>query len=322
MPLLHMRQRYVQALDIPAGEAFHHAFRRYIRANRESLLDIAAAAAAVHIGMFDTEEALDPLLLKAIRITNPSLDESRVFALSDEALQGALNTAKGKYFELLVTERLNAGQQVGPLLLEPGQSAVLADSMTQAGWDMRIVDESGAVVEYLQLKATDSIGYVRTALERYPDIQILATDEVSSSGLVIDSGISDHGLREQVGDAIEALDSSLLESFIEHFHGLLPFAAIAMYEGRQLAVGKQSLDEFKLALARRGQRVAVTQSIGAAVYALDGGLFSIPAAIAGGLMFDRTINQTALAKSYVSHRDKLLALRLHQQERVLLKDFQ
>lgn len=308
-------RRYSGAGAVPAGEAFQQAFRRFLKANRESLLDITVAAASVQVSVADGPEDIDPLLLKAIHDTNPSLDEDALFALDGPALQGAVNTAKGKYFEYLVVEKLNQGQQVGPLLLEPGQEAVLAESMTQPGWDMRIVDEHGAVVEYLQLKATDSVSYIRSALERYPDIKILATDEVSDSGLVLDSGITDHDLREHVEMGLDVVDGSLVESFLDHFHPLLPLATMALYEGRRLSIGRQSMDAFKLALARRSQRIVVTQSLGAAVYALGGGLWSLPVAIAGGLVFDRTINQAALATSYRSHQSRLLALRLLQQER-------
>ncbi len=315
-----LARRYTYGSDIPPGEAFQHAFRRYLKANRESLLDIVVAAASVQISAGTWPEDLDPLLLKAIHDTNPSLMQSNWFALDGEALQGAVNTAKGKYFEYLVADRLNQGQQVGPLLLEPGQQAVLAESMTQPGWDLRIEDEHGAVVEYLQLKATDSVGYIRTALERYPDIQILATGEVAGSGLVLDSGITDQELRAQVVEGVDAVDVSLTESFLDHFHPLLPLAAMALYEGRQLWIGEQSLDTFKLALTRRSQRIVVTQAIGAAVYAMDGGLLSVPAAIFGGLVFDRTINQAAMASAYHSHKGKLLALRLMQQERILSKE--
>ena len=318
--LSRLARQYARAGDIPAGEAFQQAFGRYLKANRESLLDITVAAASAQISLDDGPEYVDPLLLKAIHDTNPSLTETNLFALDGDVLQGAVNTAKGKYFEYLVVDRLNQGHQVGPLLLEPGQQAALAESMTQHGWDLRIEDEHGAVVDYLQLKATDSVSYIRSALERYPDIQILATGEMADSGLVLDSGITDHELRAQVEMGVDAVDVSLSESFLDHFHPLLPLAAIALYEGRRLWVGQQSLDGFKLALARRSQRIVVTQTIGAAVYALDGGLLSFPAAIAGGLVFDRTINQAALATSYQSHQAKLLALRLLQQERVLSKE--
>ncbi len=317
--LAHFVSKYTYRSEIPSGEAFHHAFARYFKANRESLLDIAIAAASTQVSLADSPGDVDPLLLRAVFDTNPSLAEDHLFALSGDALQGAVNAAKGKYFEYLVADRLNRGEQVGPLLLEPGQQAVVAESMTQPGWDLRIQDEHGAVVEYLQLKATDSVGYIRAALDRYPDIQILATSDVAHSGLAFDSGIADQDLRVQVEVAVDAVDESLNEVFLDHFHPLLPLAAMALYEGHRLWVGQQSLDSFKLALARRSQRVVVTQAIGAAVYALDGGLLSIPAAIAGGLVFDRTINQVAMAASFESHQTRLLALRLMQQERLLAR---
>lgn len=312
--------KYACAGDLSAGEAFHLAFRRFLKVNRESLFDITVAAASVHVSVGDGPQDIDPLLLKAIHDTNPSMTDDRLFSLDGDALQGAVNTAKGKYFEYLVVEKLNQGQQVGPLLLESGQQAVLADSMTQPGWDLRIIDGHGNVVEYLQLKATDSVSYIHSALERYPDIQILATDEVAHSGLALDSGITDQDLRAHVEMGFDAVDVSLSETFLDHFHPLMPLAAMALYEGHRLWVGGQSVDAFKLALARRSQRIVVTQSIGAAVYAMDGGLLSIPAAIAGGLVFDRTINQAAIATSYQAHRGRLLALRLLQQERMLSKE--
>ena len=310
-----LARKYAHSGDMPAGEAFQQAFCKFLKANRESLLDITLAAASVQILVGDGLQDVDPLLLMAIHDTNPTLNETNLFALDGVALQGAVNTAKGKYFEYRVVDRLNQGQQVGPLLLEPGQQAVLAESMTQPGWDLRIVDEHGAAVEYLQLKATDSVAYIRSALERYPDIQILATGEVAHSGLVLDSGISDQTLRAHVGAGVDAADMSLTESFLDHFNPLLPLAAMALYEGYRLSVGTQSMDAFKMALARRSQRMVSTQLIGAAVYALGGGYLAIPAAFAGGLIFDRTVNQAALVTAFQSHRSRLLSLRLLQQER-------
>lgn len=318
--LSHLAAKYAQCGDLPAGEAFQSAFSRFIKVHRESLLDITIAATSAQIDLSTDPQDVDPLLLRAVIDTNPSLSTGRLFELDGDALQGAVNTAKGKYFEYLVAEKLNQGEQVGPLLLEPGQRAVLADSMTQPGWDLRIVDEDGGVLEYLQLKATESVGYVQSALERYPDIQILATGEVAHGSLVLDSGISDQDLRAHVVDAVDAVDGSLTESFLDHFHPLLPLAAMAIYEGRQLAVGGQSMDEFKLALARRSQRMVTTQAIGAAVYVLGGGYLSLPIAFAGGLVFDMTVNQASIAVSLQTHRNKLLALRLYQQEREIARE--
>ena len=112
---------------------------------------------------------LDPLLQMAIGDTNLWIDDNRWFSLREEERLGAINAAKGKYFEYLVAARLNDGQQVGDLLLAPGQRAELAESMTQPGWDMRIVD---AWVRWIPFatKATDSTAMSGTlALSGYAD---------------------------------------------------------------------------------------------------------------------------------------------------------
>jgi hypothetical protein len=318
--LINLVARYATAGDVPSGEAFHQAYRRFMKTNRESLLDVAATAAAAHVIAGDSREAIDPLLMSAVHDTNPSINQERFLGLDDEAMQGAINTAKGKYFEYLVVERLNDGEQVGSVVLQDGQRALLAESMTQPGWDLQIVDAQGASVEYLQLKATESIGYVHAALERYPDFRILATEEVADGALVLNSGISEADLRAQVSEAVDVADTSVTSLFLDYFNPLLPLAVMAGWEGYCLVMGERSVDEFKLALARRGQRAVATQLVGAAVYALGGGYAAIPVAIAGGLLFDRFLNQTQLIDAYQQSQKKLLALRLMQQERMISKE--
>lgn len=293
-----------------------------MKANSESLLDITMAVTTAQLTLDAGTDAVDPLLLKAVYDTNPSLTEHHLFGMDSEALQGAVNTAKGKYFEYLVVERLNNGEQVGPLLLHSGQHAVLAESMTQPGWDLQIVDAHGTAVEYLQLKATDSLGYVKHALDRYPDFQILGTHEVVDGHLILDSGISNHDLQYHAREAVDAAGTTIPDSFLDYFNPLVPLAIVASYEGYRLSVGKQSFDQFKMALARRGQRVVAAKVAGASVYALGGGYLAIPASFAGGLLFDRYFNQAALMTAFANGGSRLLALRLLQQERVLKLGYQ
>ena len=315
--LLALRRRYVRDADENSGEAFLRAYQRFSGINRETVFDVLLAASMAHVGAGADLANIDPLLMKAVSETNPGLSATRFFELDGDALQGAVNTAKGKYFEYLVAERLNRGEQVGPLLLEPGQRAELAERFNQPGWDMQIVDEHGMVVDYLQMKATQSLGYVAAALERYPDFQILATSEVSDGEMVLDSGILDGQLRQVVGDAVREMDYSVSEMFLDYFSPLLPLAVVAGMEGHRLVLGRQSIADFKITLARRGQRVVATQLAGAAVFAMDGGLLSLPAAVGGGLWFDRVFNQASIHAAYAESRERLLALRLMQQERVL-----
>lgn len=309
--------RYGDVGDRPAGERFYDAFQRYLKANRESLFDLTLAAASAEVFLDHDIDDIDPRLVEAIRVTNPSLSGVHLFGLSGEELQGAVNAAKGKYFEYLVVDRLNAGEQVGPILLPDGYRAVLADSLNQPGWDMRIVGPDGATADYLQLKATNSVGYIQEALHRYPDIEILATHEVARSGLALDSGITESELHEQVSSAIDVMNESVTELFLDYFSPIFPLVAIATREGYKVSVGQQSLDKFKLAIARRGLRIVAAQLAGAAVYVVGGGLLAIPAAFAGGLLFDRYWNQEEILTSYRVYTDRLLSMRLAQQSRLL-----
>ena len=315
---LHLLSRYYGGIRArPAGEQFHDTFNQYLKANRESLLDLTLTAASAEIFLGRELSDIDPRLVEAIRVTNPTLSEDRFFDLSDDELQGAVSSAKGKYFEYLVADRLNDGGQVGPVLLPDGYHAELADSLNQPGWDMRIVDPDGVTAEYLQLKATDSVGYIKEALQRYPDIDILATHEVAHSGLVLDSGINEDELRDQVSSAIGVMDDSVTDQFLDYFSPLFPLVAIATWEGYKVSVGQQSLDQFEQAIARRGQRVVAANLVGAAVYAVGGGLLAIPAAFAGGLLFDHFWNQEAILNSYHAGNRRMLSLRLAQQSRLL-----
>jgi hypothetical protein len=182
---------------------------------------------------------------------------------------------------------------------------------------MRIVGPDGATANYLQLKATDSAGHIQEALHRYPDIDILATHEVAHSGLVLNSGITENDLHNQVSSAVDVMDDSVTERFLDYFSPLFPLVAIATWEGYKVSVGKQSIDKFKLAIARRGQRIVAAKLAGAAVYAVGGGLIAIPAALAGGLLFDRYWNQEAILTSCRADTNRLLSLRLAQQSRLL-----
>jgi hypothetical protein len=304
----------------PPSERFYDAFQRYLKANRESLFDLTLTAASAEVLLDHGINDLDPRLVESIHVTNPSLSDEHLFGLSGKELQGTINTAKGKYFEYLVADRLNAGEQVGSVLLPYGYHAVLADSLNQPGWDMQIVGPDDATADYLQLKATNSAGYIQEALHRYPDIEILATHEVAESSLVLDSQITESDLHDQVSSAIDVMDDSLTERFLDYFSPLFPLVAIVTWEGYKVSVGQQSLDKFKLTIARRGQRIVAAKLAGAAVYAVGGGLLAVPAAFAGGLLFDRYWNQEAILTLYSADTNRLLSMRLAQQTRLLSRE--
>ena len=51
---------------------------------------------------------------------------------------------------------------------------------SQPGWDIQILNADGTVDQVLQAKATESVSYVKEALEKYPDIEIVTTEEVAT----------------------------------------------------------------------------------------------------------------------------------------------
>ena len=122
-----------------------------------------------------------------------------------EELSGLISGIKGKLFEMRYVDFLNGGH------LPDGYEAVLAESAVNPGWDIAIVDADGFAVDELQMKATDSVDYVKAALEKYPDIEIITTEEVYNSLVmrefadnVVNSGISNEELTSVVTEALES----------------------------------------------------------------------------------------------------------------------
>lgn len=213
--------------------------------------------------------------------TNRPLDE---LAQDPDALLGTLNTVKGKYFELLVADKLNAGEQLCGLSLHSNLKAMLADSQTQPAWDVAIIGNDQHVVDHIQLKATDSISYISDTLDRYPDIKILTTSEAAGaaheSGLVIDSGISNHHIESVVGHAVDfGADGTV--PFLEAINPLFPLAFIMASEGFKVAIGRASVEAAVSSAMKRASRSLSGMVVGGMFQAMGFGWFSIiPAVLA------------------------------------------
>lgn len=151
--------------------------------------DVAAAYAAAYPGL-----ALHKTFVEAAS------------SFDGHELTGFIAGVKGKLFELKYADYLNSGN------LPEGYAAHLASSPFQPGWDIAVTGPDGHLAQALQLKATDSVSYVHHALERYPDIDVVTTDEVYSSLVmngaadsVMSSGMSDADL---TGHVVEAVDNA------------------------------------------------------------------------------------------------------------------
>lgn len=229
----------------------------YIKARNVSILDAAAIGFAFDVifsePTFDIAK-ITPEMASAWSLAYPNVPIESLAGRSTEELAGAISGWKGKLFEVQVEKRLNNGEWVGDLHLEPGQHAALAESVTQPGWDMQIFEGDGTVVDAIQLKATQSVSYVHHALERYPDTPILATHEVAlrlaDNGAVIDSGIPNELLTESVSDHLsDATSDAVSDSLM----GAMPLSIIVITEATKVLAGTKSFDE---ALSSGGDRLA------------------------------------------------------------------
>jgi hypothetical protein len=290
-------------------------YKRYIKEREQSLMDAAAAAAALNALLL--ADGIDmsqvtPQMEEAFSLAYPNVHFSSLTDRSPAEVEGFLSAWKGKYFEVLVRDDLNAGEWVGDIHLDLGQTATLAESATQPGWDLQILDANGSVTRELQLKATQSLGYVKEALERYPDIDVLTTAEVLEAGGegmqgIFASGFSDSALEDTVHAPMEALLDSSLEELVESVLPVLPFVLIAVGEGRKVLMGRKS---FEVAMQDGLYRTAKTGAaigIGALVVLLEGGLLSLPAAFLTRLGFDR---YSAMNRSVTSLDKRIEALRM------------
>jgi len=152
---------------------------------------------------------------EAYRAAYPNLSAEISFAdrvreLDENQLLGLISGVKGKLFEQKYVEYLNDGN------LPEGYIAFIAESTTQPGWDIGIRGPNDYLESVLQAKATDSVSYVKSALDRYPHIDVVTTDEVYSqlvlSGVsenIANSSISNVDLVDQVEGAIDASDISM-----------------------------------------------------------------------------------------------------------------
>lgn len=267
--------------DVPAAVATASTRRRRSSRPAPSMVDMAVVAGNLGKDIVAIAQVQqDPMLVRAIEMTTETALEE--LASDPDTLQGAISTAKGKYFELLVQDHLNKGGAVGDLVLMDGQRAALAESMNQPGWDLAVLDSHSKVADVVQIKATDSVDYIRETLERYPDIKIISTTEAAKNihgGLVIDSGITNADIERVVGHAIGAQAPSFLQDFVDTFSPLFPLVFIASTEGYKVVAGKKSVERALDQALVRASNSITGAAVGALFYAMGFGWTSIVPAV-------------------------------------------
>ena len=301
-------ERVADLYPVPESADLTDLAMEYERRKQQEFLDIVAVAVAVSVDSIlnlRLEPESDSLIADAFRLQYPQAEFASLEGASAEQLAGWANGIKGKYFEVLVADRLNSGESVGELVLGPGQVAIIAESPTQAGWDLQISNSAdGSTVELLQLKATESLGYVRSALDRYPGIRVATTSDIDRvAGQTLQTDISDAELEEAVGQYVGELSEDRVTDVLNQgaewaFDAIpvIPAVVVAITEGRNVFVGRSDMETALSDGARRIGKAATFSILGATLAALNTGLLSVPATAAARVVWSRVANRIALGE--------------------------
>jgi uncharacterized protein (DUF697 family) len=147
----------------------------------------------------------------AIRDRFPELSEatlpeiaSHMSSYDADQIIGVINLIKGKVFERMVVDAENSNGDVW--------TAHLHEDESFPGSDMILENNEGEMIE-ISLKASSSRGYLEDALDKYPEIPIMTTDEVAGvlahNPLVSAAGISNEELTSVTATNFDNLVSQL-----------------------------------------------------------------------------------------------------------------
>ena len=291
---------------------------QYRARQEQEIFEIAAIAADVSVDSIlnlGLEPDDDSQVWRAFSSQYPNVDRESLRGASEERLQGIANGIKGKLFEIKVVDRLNNGESVGELALGPGQFARLAESPTQEGWDVKFENADGSVAEQLQLKASKTPSYIRSAFDKHPDIRVAVPSEVDATaenlvGTDISLQSMEKQVRRQVDEAGEGPIENALDQTAELAFDSIPIVSTAFVvaiEGRRVLMGRQSIDEAMQRAARRIGKAALFSTLGATLVASGAGVISVPTIVGGRIAWDRVDNRIAIGDFLESKTSEILA---------------
>jgi hypothetical protein len=326
--LAHIAERYERKYQLEDGarEDVGDLYRRYSWARESSLLDAASTALAIET-LFRADD-IDPNLITpqmeeaySLQFPNEAMElslEEKLESMAGaerESVQGFLSSLKGKYFEVVVRDELNAGQQVGDLVLRDGQLAELTPGQNHPAIDLLIREADGSVAEGYQLKATEELGLIKAALSKYPDVPIATTEEADalaeqflSEANVLSTGMTDVSLEGELAEVAAPILYSAFEEFIEHAIPGSPFVLIPLTEGARVLIGRQTLHDAISRAKDRGIKSAASAGVGIALTLSGVGLLRLPATFVTRFGIDRAQVQGDVIKQVRAGTDRLKEL--------------
>ena len=296
------------ASEYPPGsqDALLELAERYRLRNEREILELAAIAADIADHDIHPDWGLEPddnpQILEAFRKANPSVPVESLIDKSQVQIEGYINNTKGKYFEVLVRDRLNEERTLGELLLEPGQVARLANRQNEPGWDLEIVDQHDNRVRGISLKAHKDMDDIREALDKYEDFPVAVPDNLdSTSNEVLGTGISFEHLtgntKEQVEEWAEGTIKDAFDKTLEFTWDVIPVGSalvVVVIEGRQCLTGRATLRQAALSGGRRLIRPTIYSNLATALATTGLGSAAIPAVMGVRLAERRLTGQINL----------------------------
>ena len=229
--------------------------------------------------------------------------------LSEKAM-GYVSTIKGTYFEVMVKNKLNNGEEVGGFMLAPGQEAVLANDPAQPGWDLAII-ENGETVQNLQVRARVDWSTINEASEEY---QVITVDKHAGNAALNDqvyaSDVKNSDLTNEVraglneadfDEMTEGMVDSLLDQGAEVATDSIPIASVPLIlfsEGRNVWKGNITMEQALKRGVRRVGTAATFDALGVGLNAVPGVGQAASAAVIGlRLVATRVGNRIAMGNS-------------------------
>ena len=184
---------------------------------------------------------LDAIRRSATRLNDASAEELAVYvdALNPEQLRGVVSNVKGIYHELLFAHAENVdGDAV---------TARIFEETNHPGSDIEFIVD-GDVIQAIQLKAVASPNAILEHLARYPDIEIVVTEEVAAVvPSVTTSGFSNAELSRQVENVVSELPGDTLAGEIADGAATSALLAGVASAAQVLRSGKVSRKQFATA---------------------------------------------------------------------------
>tara|TARA_R110002073_G_scaffold312586_4_gene484124 strand:- start:26724 stop:27674 length:951 start_codon:yes stop_codon:yes gene_type:complete len=228
-------------------EELYKLHQSYLKRKQETITE--ALAASIALNEILSKEIIDlsaitPEMQEAFDISFPKLQIEDLSNYTNNQLTGIISNWKGKLFEIEVRDRLNDGEIVGDLSLADGQYATIAEDVTQPGWDLQILNEDGTIAELLQLKATNSLSYINSAFEKYPEIDVMSTSEIADlNESLINSDISIEDLNSAIETPMQPLFEGFGDNVLDTLLPGLPFFVICLSEGRHVFMNIKTANE-------------------------------------------------------------------------------